>query len=108
MDKLAFEVNDRDGVPIRLTQDRWISQIADRHPEVEPYIEEIKRVVQSPTQITEDEGGAYHLASFGIVPKEWRNSYLEVVVRYSPPEGEVLAVHFTDRAPKGDLKWMSK
>ena len=104
MDKLVFEINDRGGVPVRLTQDRWISQIVDRHPEVEPYLEEIKQVVQAPTQITEDEGGAYHLASFGIVPREWRNSYLEVLVRYSPTEGEVLTIHFSHRPPKGALK----
>ena len=104
MDELVFKINDRDGVPIRLTQDRWIGQIVDRHPEVESYIEEIKQVVQGPTQITEDEGGIYHLASFGIVSREWRNSYLEVVVRYSPAEGEVLTVHFSHRAPKGELK----
>lgn len=104
MDKHIFEINDREGIPIRLTQERWFSQIVDRHPEVESCIEEIEQVVHSPTQITEDEAGVYHLASLGIVLGQWRNTYLEVVVRYTPTEGEVLTIHFNDRAPKGELK----
>lgn len=112
MPGLVFEVNDKDGVSVRLTTNRWEMHIAVRQPEVTAHLEAIKKVIESPAIITQDEGKAYHLPNLGAVGGKWINLYLEVVVRY--PEnatfnfGDVLTAFFNDRPPKGVLKWLQK
>jgi len=46
---ILFTVLDKDGVPVTMTQDTWYDKLLHPvigHPEVEPYLEEIKRAIQ--------------------------------------------------------------
>ncbi len=87
--------------------------ILEKHSEVEPYMDQIKGVIQSPGIITEEaEGGKLHLAKFGVVGGKYHNCYLETVIRYQggpgSKSGTVLTVHFNTHAPKGELKWLTR
>ena len=70
----AFEVMDKDGNTVRLSRRRWEIHVMEKHGEVEPYLDEIKEVIASPSIITFDSGGAYHLSTLGAVSSgRWRN-----------------------------------
>ena len=107
-----FEVADKDGTTVRLREDRWDLHIVEKHSEVEPYLEEIKKVIRSPAIITQDAGGSHHLSRLGAVEQGWKDKYLEIIVKYSGElgsrTGRVLTVFFNERPPKGDMKWMTR
>lgn len=42
-------VNDPDGTPVELTDERW-GHILDGHPEVEPYRQQVLAAIGQPTQ----------------------------------------------------------
>lgn len=104
----VFEESDRDGIPVRLTADRWHMHITVKHGEVEPFLQEIQEVIRDPGIVTENDEGVRHCATLGAVRGRWVNLYLEVVVGYdrstAPGMGNVLTVHFNSRPPKGMLK----
>ena len=112
MAKFLFETSDKDGRVVRLEEGRWIMHKAEKHAEVEPFVNEIKDVIHMPGIITQDDGGVFHLSTKGAVRGRWKNMYLEVVIRYRQEQeseneaGDVLAVHFNAGPPKGDLKWV--
>jgi hypothetical protein len=107
----VFEVRDRDGVPISLDQARWERHIVAGHGEVEPFIEEIKTVIQNPDLIYEHAGSRLYCKLGVVETPPYKPLYLEVVVRISgkPARGEVITVHFRKTPPSnGELIWMSK
>lgn len=110
MQNLVFEVEDRDGNVVQLTQSRWDLHIAVRHPEIMHYLSEIQEVIRNPAIITLDEGGAHHLSKRSAVGGRYSNTYLDVVVKYNEISGtlrgNVLTVFFNARSPKGELLWM--
>ena len=111
MAKSIFEVQDKDGVLVSLAASRWHMHIAEKHAEVEPFLEQIQEVIKSPQIVTQDIGGAYHLSRVGAVGGKWQQLYLEVVIQYEESSdsklGHVLTVHFNAGSPKGELKWIS-
>ena len=105
-----FQVADKDGYIVSLTQTRWDVHIVERRPELAECVPQIQEVIQNPQIITRDTNtGSYLLSRLGVVQGKWANLYLEVVVRYDedadPIVGTVLTVYFNDRIPKGDLRW---
>ena len=52
--RLVFSTPDRDGNEVRLTESQWRHHILLRHSEVEPYLEEIKAVIEDPQIIVAD------------------------------------------------------
>ncbi len=108
-----FEISDKDGNVVQLTTERSELHVVVRHPEVEPYLEQIKQLIESPNIVTKDSRGVYHLSRLAAVEESrFRGLYLEVVVRYrrrsSGAEGEVLTIFFNARPPKGDLEWIRR
>ncbi len=75
---MIFEITDKSGREIYLSKERWL-HINQEHPEVVPYLEEIKNVLISPLKVVEyeyDEAVHYYYKYF----KERRPQYLLVIV----------------------------
>ena len=103
--RLLFSVADRDGNPVRLDEEQWEGHVISRHPEVEPYLEEIQQAINDPEIVTIDDNGAYHYSRFGAVSSRQRQ-YLIVVVTYSDEItgrrlGSVRTAYFRGRPPAG-------
>ena len=106
-----FEIENKDGVVVALDEATWERHILDGHPDVAPFIEEVKATIKGPDLIYRH-AGALIYSKLGAVDKpKFRHLYLEVIVRESgfPPVGMVLTVHFSRFPPKkGELIWMQK
>lgn len=88
-----FTVLDKDGVPITLTQDTWYDKLLHPvigHPEVEPYLEEIKQTILEPEfvyQSIKDERTLLLYRS-GLTRGKFAHCFVLVVVRYVEEDGE--------------------
>ena len=80
--RLVFSTLDRDGNEVRLTESQWQGHIILRHSEVEPYLEEIKAVIEDPQIIAEGRSGEVYFLTQGVIGR-WPQQYLRVVVVYS-------------------------
>ncbi len=107
MPRIIFEVLDRDGVPVRLTEE-YFRHIEKGHPEIVAYLDQIQAVIRAPSLVTIDDDGVSHLTRLGAVSGRWQNLYLEVVVGYSGKHGQVFTALFKKVPPKGRLIWMRK
>ncbi len=87
----VFEVIDKSGRRIHLSKERW-AHINHEHPEVEPYLEDIKETLASPLKVVQGEYDAdvhYYYRYF-----KRRQSYLLVVVKYLNGEGFLITAYF--------------
>ena len=103
--RLVFSTPDRDGNEVRLIESQWQGHIVRRHTDVEPYLEEIKDVIQDPRIVDIDKDGTYTYSRQGAVNVRERQ-YLVVVVAYSDEItgrrlGSVRTAFLTGRRPKG-------
>ena len=102
---LVFSTLDREGNEVRLTESQWYGHILLRHPEIAPYSDEIKAVIEDPQLIAVRSGGEMHFLTLGAVGGRSRQ-YLKVVVEYSDEItgrriGSVRTAFLTGRQPKG-------
>ena len=102
--RLVFSTLDRDGNEVRLVESQWLGHILTRHPEMEPYLEEIRQVIQDPQLIAVRPGGERHFLTMGAADSRSRQ-YLKVVVGYLDDmtgrrSGSVRTAFFTERYPK--------
>ncbi len=103
--RLVFSTLDRDGNEVRLTESQWRHHILLRHSEVEPYLEEIKAVIEDPQIIALGKRGEVYFLTPGAIAR-WPQQYLRVVVIYSDEVtgrriGSVRTAFLTGRGPKG-------
>ena len=88
-----FEVEDKSGRKIHLSDERW-KHLNQEHPEVEPYLEDIKETLKNPVKITEyelDENVRYYYKYF----KERESAkYLLVIVKYLNDHGFIITAYF--------------
>ena len=103
--RLVLSTLDRDGNEVRLTEGQWRGHIIEKRPIMEPYLEEIKAVVEDPQIIVEDRSDdEAHFLTLGVVASR-PHQYLKVVVVYSNEGtgkriGSVRTTFFTGRRPK--------
>jgi hypothetical protein len=64
------------GVPIRLTDERWYDHILEDHPEMSPYMDDVLATVEDPEYILRGHGGA-QIAVIAL----GRVAYLHVMYR---------------------------
>ncbi len=86
-----FEIRDKSGRNIYLTDERW-KHINQEHPEVAPYLEEIKDTLKYPMKINKyelAENVRYYYRYF----KE-KTKYLLVIVKYLNNHGFVITAYF--------------
>ncbi|MEW5768680.1 MAG: hypothetical protein AB1797_13900 [bacterium] len=95
--EVAYSIN---GVPIRLTYERWY-HIVENHDELASYFHEILDTVEKPDLIVRGNKGAMK-ATRNIGKRKW----LVVVYReLSRGDGFVITAYLLDTKPKGEIIW---
>ena len=88
----TFEVNDKSGRKIHLSKERW-KHINQEHPEVAPYLEDMKNTLTSPLKIVSyeyDETVHYYYKYF----KQRQLPYLLIIVKYLNGSGFIITAYF--------------
>ncbi|MBI2655436.1 hypothetical protein HYX06_03365 [Candidatus Woesearchaeota archaeon] len=89
----VFEIEDKTGRKIHLSDERW-KHLNQEHPEVAPYLEDIKETLKTPLKITAyeyDENVKYYYKYF----KEREVAkYLLVIVKYLNNHGFIVTAYF--------------
>jgi len=88
------------GVPIRLTEERW-RHIVDNKPSMSAYYEKVISTIENPTRVVQGYAGALiAISSLG------RRHYLNVVYReISRQDGFVITAFISTKLNKGRLTW---
>ena len=89
-----FEFEDKSGRKIHLSNERW-KHINQEHPEVAPYIEEIKETLKNPIKITDyefDDKIKYYYKY--LKERESKAKYLLVIVKYLNNHGFIITAYF--------------
>ncbi len=95
--EIVYSVN---GVPIRLTYERWY-HIVENHDELASYFYEVLDTVEKPELIVRGNKGSLKAAR-NIGRKKW----LVVVYReLSKHNGFVITAYLLDTKPKGEVIW---
>jgi len=95
--EIAYSVN---GVPIRLTYERWF-HITENHDDLASYYFEVLEVVEKPEFIMRGNKG-----SLKATRNMGRDKWLVVVYReISKEDGFVITAYFLDKRPKGVPIW---
>ena len=88
-----FEVEDKSDRKVHLSDERW-KHLNEEHPEVAPYLEDIKETLKNPLKITTyefDENVKYYYKYF----KERESAkYLLVIVKYLNEHGFIITAYF--------------
>ena len=103
--RLVFSVPDRDGNEVRLTTGQWRGHILRKHSEVEPFLEQIKAVIENPQLVAAGRNDEVYLLALGAITSR-PQQFLKVVVAYSDEVtgrriGSVRTAYLTARHPRG-------
>jgi hypothetical protein len=90
----------RNGVPIRLTDERWL-HIVENHDDLAGYYDEVLQSIEDPDLILRGHGGALI-----AVRALGRRKYLAVVYKeLSPKDGFVITAYFTSQISRRLIRW---
>jgi len=93
-------VNSVNGVPIRLTYERWF-HITESHDDLSSYYFEILETVDSPDLIVRGNKG-----TLKAVKNMGKHKWLMVVYReISKKDGFIITAYFLNNKPKGEIIW---
>jgi hypothetical protein len=93
----------KNGVPIRLTSERWV-HIVENHDDLAGYYDEVLGTVENPDWILRGYGGAM-IAVKGMGPRR----YLATVYReLSPQDGFVVTAYFTSKINRRAAIWPAR
>lgn len=96
MDK-AYSVN---GVPIRLTYERWY-HIIENHDDLASHFFEVLETIENPRFVLRGNRGTLKAAK-----NMSKDKWLVVVYReVSKTDGFVITAYFLDKRPKGEMIW---
>lgn len=94
---VAFSKN---GVPIRLTDERWL-HIVENHDDVAGYYDEVLETIEDPEIILRGHSGALI-----AVKALGRRKYLAVIYKeLSRKDGFVITAYFTSQISRRLIKW---
>ncbi len=97
---LIATVDSIDGVPIRLTEERW-EHIVDRHPYMSSYCDDVLDAVTDPEYILRGHGGA-----LVAVETLGRQKYLEVMYReLGKRDGFIITAYISPKLDKSRIIW---
>ena len=88
------------GVPIRLTDERW-SHIVNEHDEMEEYYDDVIRVIESPDVVLRESGGAL-IAVRGYGHRQYLNVFYREL---SDDDGFVITAYFARHMARGKVVW---
>lgn len=94
MVNIIFEVVDKTGRKIRLTDKQW-KHILKRHPDMINYLEEIKETLKNPIRISDyniDEEVRYYYKFFKHKIGPYK--YLMISIKYLNGEGFIITAYF--------------
>lgn len=97
----VFETEDKIGRSVHMSQERW-RHINKEHPEVAPYIEEIKEAIRNPNHVSAygyDMNVRYYYRNL----KQKQARYILVIVKYLNKHGFIITAYFAKR-----IKWKEK
>ena len=90
----------RNGVPIRLTEERWF-HIVENHDDLAGYYDEVLHSIEDPDLILRGHGGALI-----AVKALGRKKYLAVVYKeLSRKDGFVITAYFTSQISRRLIRW---
>jgi len=93
-------VDSVNGVPIRLTHERWF-HIIENHDDLAGYYDEVLKCVESPEAIL-----AGHHGSLIAMKNFGRNRFLLVVYReFSPDDGFIITAYFSRKINRKRIIW---
>lgn len=93
MEGIIFEVKDKTGRKIKLTQKRW-THIRLEHPEITDF-REIEKVLEIPNKILPSDRD--NSVAWYFLYKKERKEYLKVSVKYLNGTGFVITAHHTSK-----------
>jgi hypothetical protein len=89
-----------EGVPIRLTTERWL-HIVENHDDMAGYYDDVLTTVEDPECVL-----LGHKGSLVAVQNYGRNRYLMVIYRQvSREDGFVITAFFTEEIDRGNVLW---
>ena len=94
---VAYSVN---GVPIRLTYERWY-HIIENHDDLASYFYDLLETVEKPDFVIRGNKG-----TLKATRNLGKNKWLVVIYReVSKTEGFIITAYFLDNRPKGEMIW---
>jgi hypothetical protein len=89
-----------EGIPIRLTEERWV-HIVENHDDLAGYYDDVLEVVEQPDLIVRSYGNALiAVRSYG------HRRYLAVIYRQvSKEDGFIITAYFTDKVDRKKAIW---
>ncbi|MDZ7699071.1 MAG: hypothetical protein U5R49_19790 [Deltaproteobacteria bacterium] len=95
--EIAYSVN---GVPIRLTYERWF-HITENHDDLASYYFEVLETIENPEFVMTGNKG-----SLKATKNAGKRKWLVVIYReISKEDGFVITAYFLDEKPKGGVIW---
>jgi hypothetical protein len=89
-----------EGVPIRLTTERWF-HIVENHDDVAGYYDDVLEIIENPDLVLQGYGGSL-IATRGY----GRGRYLAVIYReVSAQDGFVITAYFTSKIDRKKVIW---
>lgn len=95
--EVAYSVN---GVPIRLTYERWY-HIIENHDELASYFHEVLDIIEKPELIIRGNKGSLK-ASKSMGRRKW---LVVIYKELSKRDGFVITAYFLDTKPRGEVIW---
>lgn len=90
----------RNGVPIRLSYERWY-HIVENHDDLVGYFHEVLDAIENPDFVARASHGALKAVK-SMGKKRWM---VAVYRELSKRDGFVITAYFLSKRPKGDLVW---
>ena len=107
-DDTVLEAEDVFGDSIRLTRERWDQHILATHPEVKPYLSELKQTLKEPHCVyrsaIDPESKLFYRRGFD--QGRYSNLYLKIVVSYKSEPADIKTVFLTSLLTGGELLWI--
>jgi hypothetical protein len=95
--KIAYSIN---GVPIRLTYERWY-HIIENHDDLASYFYEVLETVEKPDFVFRG-----NRRSLKATRNMGKNKWMVVVYReISRKDGFIMTAYFLNKKPKGEIIW---
>ena len=94
---VAYSVN---GVPIRLTYERWY-HIIENHDDLASYFYELLETVEKPDFVIRGNKGTLK-ATRNLGKNKW---LVVIYIEVSKTEGFIITAYFLDNRPKGEMIW---
>lgn len=92
-----------DGVPIRLTDERWYEHIIENHPEINGHYKTVLSAVENPMFVLRGRKGS-KVAVVNVGRKKWLHVVYREITR---KDGFIISAHFEKSYDENLIIWQS-